>query len=187
MHSTSIIAFLAISLAPTVSAFAGASVFACLNYANPISKSFNASFVVGGGSTYCMNNVGHDANMTVSQSGLTCASIGYVESNAGWGCLTEDSIWGLAYSALSKTGSTSSHWWWSTSDYNNVELKKQSRGTVVCDNKAVCSDTKINWPDQGPIYFIFFPEQSTTVMQSERPEGAVMIGQDLDKELQQQL
>lgn len=129
----------------------GANVQACVYFSQVPAKSINTCFVAGGASDHCMNASGQNACVNVTQAGLTCVSVGYVEekgsSSGGDTCATDHSIWSLAYTAGIYSGSTLSDW--STGwIHNEIYLVSQSPGTNVCPSQALCAVTDLEW-DKG--------------------------------------
>ncbi|RMZ72852.1 hypothetical protein GMOD_00009904 [Pyrenophora seminiperda CCB06] len=134
----------------------GANVYGCVYFgrehaADPV----NATFTPGSASDQNINPAGHSAWTMVSQSGLTCADIGYVHEDSSF----QDSIWSLGYEVGAFSGFTSSVWtatWWN----NKIQLKGESPETVVCGTKHKCKSTTLLWDEgtTGPIYIIFSPE-----------------------------
>ncbi|WP_197517155.1 MULTISPECIES: hypothetical protein [Burkholderia] len=143
---------------------AGASVNACIYMPTAPSKPFTAKVTAGGSGTHCMNDTGHDTTIQISQAGLNCSSVGYVEAKAsstkGDTCATDSSTWPLGYSTngLPYTGATQSSWS-GAGTRNSIKLSGSSPGTVVCNSPSLCASQSANWDHgtQGPLYIIFQP------------------------------
>lgn len=142
---------------------AGANVTVCINLQTTPSQKFTVSFDPRSGANRCMIDIGAPATVDVTQSGLTCAYIGYVEakesSSGGDTCLTDESIWNIAFSTSglpnNKSGSISSEWSRPIfSQTNEVWLKSYPTGSEVCGSAALCNSTECDWPSgtKGPVY-----------------------------------
>jgi len=118
------------------------------------------NFVGGGSADQCLNSAGGSATITVTNAGVNCADVGYVEgkdSDSGPdNCAVLDSIWTLSYKTNSTgdSGSTQSVWQsgWLTS--NKCTLQSYSSGTNICSAAALCTETVIRWKPgtTGPLY-----------------------------------
>jgi len=143
---------------------AGANVYACVYMPTTPSKPFAANVTVGGSGTHCMNDAGNNTTIQVSQSGLSCSAVGYVEekgsSTKGDTCATDTSTWPIGYSVSGQpySGSTQTTWAGSGTS-NSINLKNPSPGTVVCNAKNLCAAQNATWDKgtQGPLYIIFQP------------------------------
>ncbi|MDI1486125.1 MAG: hypothetical protein OHK93_004315 [Ramalina farinacea] len=141
----------------------GASTFACLSLDSVPSPGFNVSFNSGEKSS-CMNAFGHGAIMAVTQPGITCTCIGYVEAKGSGGCWFKMiSSWSLSYLYASDNkayhGETSSHWYASHTLDNGMTLHDESAGTMVCSKPELCNKRNSDGPTilwnsgtAGPIY-----------------------------------
>ena len=149
---------------------AGANVTACIYMPTTPAKSFSASVSAGGSGTHCMNDSGNNTTISVTQAGLNCSGVGYVEAKAsstkGDTCATDSSTWPISYAGngagASYTGSTQSTWS-GAGTRNSIDLNNPSSGTVVCNAQALCNSQNATWNHgtQGPIYIIFQPLHST--------------------------
>lgn len=145
----------------------GANVYACVDLPVAPQEPLKVKFKAGGAGDICMNDEGHDADLTVSTAGISCVSVGYVEGNSGPGCwTTPDSIWNLSFTApgTSYNGSTKSSWWYRMGmGDNRVRImgnNQDATGTTICASKAWCTapteeTNPLKWTKQGPLYFIF--------------------------------
>lgn len=143
---------------------AGATVYACVNFATKPAKPLVVNVTPGGSGTHCMYDTGNNTTFTVTEAGVSCSSVGYVEAKAsstkGDFCATEKSRWPLAYSITdtSFSGQTQTQWNTGTSN-NSIDLNDPPAGTIVCGSNAVCTSTSWTWNagSQGPLYIIFQP------------------------------
>ena len=165
-RSPVLLAVLAAGLVPfSVYAGAEANVNACIYVPTKPVSSLSVSFTAGSSSDHCMYHKGSSATMTVTNPGLTCTSVGKVESKAsstnGDLCATDDSIWGLSYTitGTAYSGSTLTNWSHKPMRQNKVKLKDSSPGTALCSNEALCEATEVQWSrhSTGTIYVIFKP------------------------------
>jgi len=149
-----------LALLPAWAAATKATVFACVAYQVDPGKPFDVSFTAGSGYDKCMLKSGTSASATVSSKGLTCASLGEVESDSSGWCYWLSSYWTASYSANGITGTMRSQWY-NEFDDSDVTLKDSSPYTSVCMNKTPCGSTKQWWDhkkDQKPdIYIVFEP------------------------------
>lgn len=110
-----------------------------------------------------MYSIGNPALIDVTESGVTCATVGYVEakvsSSGGDICATDESIWNVAYATVglpkNKSGIIKSRWrkqWFSQT--NEIAFQGAPNGAVVCGSKALCDLQTFTWPtsSQGPVY-----------------------------------
>ena len=109
------------------------------------------SWTAGSSSDHCMYNRGHDASMEVSDGGMTCVSVGYIQhkasSSGGDLCATDESVWGLSYNGEKNrvySGSTLTHWEAAGVflSKGHVWLANQSKNTKICPSKARCESNK---------------------------------------------
>lgn len=143
---------------------AGATVNACIYMPTTPSKAFTANVTAGGSGTHCMNDTGQNTSIQITQSGLNCSSVGYVEAKAsstkGDTCATDSSTWPSGYSATGfpYSGATQSTWS-GAGTRNSINLNDASAGTVVCNSPALCNSQSATWDHgtQGPLYIIFQP------------------------------
>lgn len=162
-------------LIPTVAhAGPGAIIYGCTYFGAAPPSPLTVNFMVGFSSVHCMNSTGSDASMTVSSAGITCVSVGYVESKSSTTifqdtCGSDDSVWTLAYSVPNTAFSGSATTDWPKKilgvGSNSLELEDQFPGTMVCGgdsngNTSLCNATSITWDSgsQGPVYIIFQPQ-----------------------------
>lgn len=162
---SSLILVMATLFAGSAYAGAGANVNACINLPTKPAKPMTVTVTAGGAGTHCMNDQGNNTTFTVSNAGVTCSAVGYVEAKAsstkGDTCATDSSNWPLAYKIANSgfSGGTQSQWS-GAGTRNSIELQNQSKDTVVCGSDTVCSSTSWNWDHgtQGPLYIIFQPQ-----------------------------
>ena len=91
---------------------------ACVNYQEKPSKNFTVTFDPNNSQNHCMYHIGSQATTDVTVSGLSCASIGYVEAkvstSGGDYCSTDESIWNIGYSTQglpdNKSGNIKTRW-----------------------------------------------------------------------------
>jgi hypothetical protein len=123
-----------------------ATIYACVDYHVKPAKPFEVSFTAGGsGYDQCMKRTGTSTTATVKSKGLTCASLGEVESdNEGW-CYWKKSYWAASYSANGIVGSMGSRWQDETEENSWITLQDSSPHTNVCMSKAHCGYTKLRW------------------------------------------
>jgi hypothetical protein len=144
---------------------AGAMVNACIYLPTAPITPMQANISAGGSGTHCMNDKGNGTTINVTQAGLTCGSVGYVEAKAsstkGDTCATDTSTWPVAYTigGTAYSGSTQSDWS-GAGTRNSITLQNQSGGTAVCNSQNLCSGTSATWDHgtQGPVYVIFQPQ-----------------------------
>jgi len=154
-------------LVPTIAfAGAGANVNACIYLPVKPVQPLSVTFSPGGPGTHCMDKTGKTGTVSVTNAGVTCASVGYVESKGsstgGDTCATDTSYWQLGYAAkgTSMTGSLNSSWSLPLFGDNHAKIESASKGTVVCNTQNLCTTQSVQWDSgtSGPIYFIFSPE-----------------------------
>ncbi|MCS4510459.1 hypothetical protein [Xylophilus ampelinus] len=143
---------------------AGANVNACVYLTSKPSVPMTVNVTPGGSGTHCMHEKGHSATLTVSNAGVTCVSVGYVEAKAsssgGDLCATDKSKWPLSYAITGTAFSGSTQTQWHTGTRNNsIDLHSPSPGTNVCGQSSLCTSTSWTWNagTQGPLYIIFQP------------------------------
>lgn len=151
---------------------AGARVLACIYLAVAPIATETVTFTAGGSDTHCMNDTGNNTTFSLTAAGVTCGSVGYVESKSsssgGDTCATDQSIWSLSYSISAangptgSTGSVKTEWWHPDLGDNHIAFLTQSTGTVVCGAQNLCTSTELEWDGgtTGPIYIIFNPASS---------------------------
>ena len=131
----------------------GANVHACVNLQVKPSKPFNVHFSPEDKGNKCMNEIGSSVDVTVTSSGLTCGSIGYVESKTsstgGDFCATADHLFHISYttSGLSseKSGSLRSQWHYSWISDDKIDLEACPTGTKLCSSNSLCDTTSVRW------------------------------------------
>jgi hypothetical protein len=98
------------------------------------------------------------ATVKVKSKGLTCVSLGEVESdNEGW-CYWKKSYWGLSYSADGVVGSMGSRWQDETEENSWITLQDGSPHTNVCWKKTHCAETELRWDyEQKPDLYVSLP------------------------------
>lgn len=152
-------------LAGAAHAGAGATVNACINLPTKPIQPLTVVVTPGGAGTHCMNNTGSGTSFKVTDAGVTCASVGYVEAKAsstkGDTCATDSSNWPLSYSIqnTSFSGATQSQWS-GAGTRNSISLQSASKNTNVCGSSVVCNATSWDWDHgtQGPLFIIFQPQ-----------------------------
>lgn len=143
---------------------AGATVYACVYLPTTPISSMVAQVTAGGSGTHCMNDSGNNTTITVSQSGLSCSPVGYVEAKAsstkGDTCATDTSTWPLSYTinGTPYSGSTQSTWS-GAGTRNSIELTNSNPNTSVCNSQSLCTNISTTWDHgtQGPLYIVFQP------------------------------
>ena len=150
---------------------AGANTQVCLSLLTNPSPAYTASVTPGNSNnSQCMNDRGQAATINVTNAGLNCASVGYIEakssSTKGDVCATSSSYWQVSYSTPSGSGgggaSGSAQVNLSTSNTggsNNASLTNQQTSTEMCASQGTCSGTSVSWPsgNAGQLYVIFTP------------------------------
>lgn len=143
---------------------AGAIVNACVYFATKPATPLTVNVTPGGAGTHCMDDTGKAATITVTNAGLSCASVGYVEDQASGNlCSMGKSMWPLSYTVQGTAYSGTTQTQWHTGHHgfhsNSIELVDQSAGTNVCGQEALCSSTSWTWDagTQGPLYIVFQP------------------------------
>jgi hypothetical protein len=105
-----------------------------------------------------MKKIGTSTTATVKSKGLTCASLGEVESNNDAHCYLSKSYWTACFSRDGIIlGEIQSRW---QDRFNNayISLTDTSLGTNVCMNKVHCDDTKQRWDyDKSPDIYVSSP------------------------------
>lgn len=160
-----LLALAACAIPLSAMAGAGANVNACIYLPTAPIAPLKANVTTGGSGTHCMNDKGNNTTITVTQAGLTCSAVGYVEAKAsstkGDTCATDTSTWPVAYniSGTAYSGATQSDWS-GAGTRNSITLQNPSRGTSVCNSQNLCSGTSATWDHgtQGPVYVIFQPQ-----------------------------
>ena len=157
----------ALALMTTGQAFAGAgaNVNACIYLPVAPAQPLKVDFTAGGSGDHCMNDKGKNASLSASTAGVSCTSVGYVESKSsssgGDTCASDDSIWTLGYTTpgTGYSGSTQSNWSHPFLGHNHIALQNSSKDTYVCTQASLCNATKQQWDagTQGPLYIIFEP------------------------------
>lgn len=110
-----------------------------------------------------MNSIGNTASLDVSESGMSCVGIGYVEaktsSSGGDTCASDQSIWNIAYSGTlntnKKSGTIKSRWRKQWGSQTNEIVFQSAPGTArVCGSKHLCNSRDYYWETgtSGPAY-----------------------------------
>lgn len=90
---------------------------------------------------------GSNATAEVVNPGLTCASVGHVSgkfsSSGGDLCATDDSRWGMNYTAGAKSGTTYSTWHAPFFASDHIDLYGQASSTHICGSESKCSSDSI--------------------------------------------
>ena len=175
-----------------VSAGAEAYINACIYLAQKPAQPFSIQWTAGNNAAdRCLYDRGHDATMTVTDSGLTCSSVGKVQAKAsssgGDLCATDDSIWGISYNGGKNnvySGSTLSKW---TSEgfflsKARVTLRQSSKDTNICADRARCSGTDVYWQKSNTpnLYIIFHPVATNVQANSALVNLAGSIAEDVE-------
>lgn len=155
---------------PLAFAGAGANVSVCLNLAEQPRQSYIVTVTPGNsGNSQCMYDYGNATTINVTQAGLNCGSVGYIEakssSSKGDLCATEASYWQIAYSTPSggggggASGSATVNVTTSNTGSNGASLANQQTSTNMCASQGTCSGTSVSWPhgNVGSLYVIFVP------------------------------
>ncbi len=137
----------------------GANMNACIHYPVRPIKPLVVEFKRGNWQS--MNESGQDSSMNVSEAGLTCTSVGYVE--AARFLNPQASRWEIGYTIIDspKSGSTNTNWKGVLPMANKLELLSASPGTALCLSAHLCNVQYQEWASgtQGPLYIIFQPEK----------------------------
>jgi len=147
--------------AVTGSAYAGkgANTNACVNLSVKPQSPLTFNFYPV--STNCMNDDGHNASLTVSTSGVSCVSIGYVEAKGSGTCAFRSSTWNLSYTTTGSSWSGATQSTWATG--SGITLSDYTAQTSVNTSPAASGATSTDWNDQGPIYIVFTPGATSKV------------------------
>lgn len=104
----------------------------------------------------------HITNMTVTEPGITCTYLGYVEEKTTKICFFKSGKWDLSYNdTLGLSGGTTGTVWSPGAGHigNQVSLRGYSPRTRVCRNSTVVCDAGeygpvVEWKrkTQGPIF-----------------------------------
>ncbi|KAF8693077.1 hypothetical protein AX14_002340 [Amanita brunnescens Koide BX004] len=140
-----------------------ANVHGCVYLQQAPLEPFDVTFDPTNSENHCMNKIGESKTVKVTSSGLTCASIGTVESKvSSWGdwCMSAPSIWNLSYNADAegghKSGTIKCYWTRGVFRQHSIILNSSPKGSEVCGAKALCSKTEFWWSEDGAnAYFIF--------------------------------
>ena len=121
-----------------------AQMYACVYYKVDPETPFDVYFTAGASGDKCMTQRGSNGSMKVTSKGVTCASLGVVESDTDRTCYWKSSFWGTSYVANGISGATNSQW---SDNYSDayIELQDASSGTNVCASKANCQASKQRW------------------------------------------
>ena len=136
----------------------GANVTACVYYPQEPVSPILVTFTAGDPTEICMSHSGHDNSVTVSIAGLSCASVGYVESKSfrsnGEPC--GQAVWTLSYHADTKSGSVESFWDAPLLASESIELIAPPPGAQVCETEALCYQTEQKWHGVGQLWVRFY-------------------------------
>lgn len=163
----------------SIYAGAGAVVEVCIHLTTPIQpppnltpkerqnwEGYKVTLTPGTSTTsHCMNDYGSSSTFYLKEQGITCGSVGYVESKAssskGDLCATDKSTWPIAYSYENGTFSGSITTQWNTG--NHIKKTSGTSNTYICLSKTNCDSTSQTWSDgtQGPLYVVFNPGASS--------------------------
>lgn len=146
---------------------AGAQINACIYLPTKPVIPLDVNFKIG--STHCMNSNGHDTTLKVTNAGVSCASIGYVEgkssSSGGDLCATGAHHWNLGYAVTSQSYSGNAdisfdHPFLSS---NYATFNSSSSGTGLCSSDTKCIDNSQQWDSGtvGNLYIIYNPTAQT--------------------------
>jgi hypothetical protein len=140
----------------------GASMYGCVYYAEQPASPIEVTFQTGISGTQCMDQNGNGGSFSVTNGGVTCYRIGYVENrpyDKGCdNCLVRDSNWAVSYNTnMSQSGSTNSYW---TANYEGrdeceMNLQDSVAGTNVCGSAALCTTSDYEWGyDTTPTLYV---------------------------------
>ena len=145
--------------------FIGAFVNACIAVPPGQDRKsvFDVTFTAGGKTSSCMSVQGkHITTMTVTEPGITCTYLGYVEQKTRKRCFFKSGKWDLSYNdTLGLSGGKTGTVWSPGSGPvgNMVTLRGYSPRTRVCRNSTVVCDEGeggpvVEWKrkTQGPIF-----------------------------------
>jgi hypothetical protein len=99
----------------------------------------------------CMDDIGNDASLVVTSSGVSCVDVGYVEGKGydtgGDNCVVNDSVWSLAYNTngTGESGSTQAVLTYHVFTSDTYTLQNQVAGTDACGQAALCNATTYSW------------------------------------------
>ncbi|KFX97091.1 hypothetical protein V490_02966 [Pseudogymnoascus sp. VKM F-3557] len=142
---------------------AGANVNGCVYYAVQPSRPFKVTFDVPTSVVHCMYDKGSSATAEVVNYGLTCASVGHVSgkssSSGGDLCATDDSRWGMNYTAGPKSGTTYSTWHAPVFGSDHIDLYGQDSSTNICGSESKCygASIKVSSSGESTVWIIFDP------------------------------
>lgn len=101
-----------------------------------------------------MYYTGSSGSVNVTAAGITCVSLGYIESKAsssdGDLCATDNSIWSVSYTGGGFSQALRTQW----SVGNEAQITSNSPQASLCDQQALCTDNYVSWAkdSQGPLY-----------------------------------
>jgi hypothetical protein len=147
----------------------GANVYACVNLQVMPSKFFTVHFSPVDSGNKCMNPIGSNVDVTVNSSGLTCGSVGYVESKtsstSGDFCATADHLWHISYNTsglvAEKSGSMRSQWYRSLISDDKIELEACPTGAKLCGSRNLCDSTSVRWATGTGEAYVSYPPCGT--------------------------
>lgn len=151
---------------------ADANLYACVNLTTKPTPSVTYNFSTQ--ALQCMANIGQNAALTVSQAGVSCAKIGYVQQK-GW-TTGGDNCYGLNSGLMllsynqqngAASGSVQTDWWTYLLYNNHMRLESASSTYLnVCSSPALCTNTAVDWPwanaPTKDLYVIFQPQAKSS-------------------------
>ncbi len=140
---------------------AGANIYACVYMKHSPASPMKFHFQAGDKRDFCMLDIGKHASLTVTKSGVSCVSVGYVESkSSGSDCAFDRSLWNLGYYThpFVYSGATRTRWSYSFVGDNYMRLFDMSPNTSVCKSPRLCKSTTVFWSSTGHLYIIFQPQ-----------------------------
>ncbi|KFY45961.1 hypothetical protein V494_00692 [Pseudogymnoascus sp. VKM F-4513 (FW-928)] len=166
---------------------AGANVNGCVYYASRPPRPIKVTFDVPTSVVHCMYDKGSNATTQVENAGYTCASVGHVSgkssSSGGDLCATDDSRWGMSYTAGPKSGTTYSTWHAPVIGSDHIDLYGRDALTRICGSASKCDyDTiKISSGGQDSVYIIFDPLSELSIEEDITQEVETLEGEILQE------
>lgn len=134
----------------------GANLHACVQYdeAPPSDSDYYVDFQAGASTDTCMNARGNNARAAITDAGLTCADLGYVELDAGVfnGCWSSASWWESSFNvpATGQSGSINSRWY---TKFDNPYVYLSGNPTAnLCKLKELCKKTGQEFTGIGELW-----------------------------------
>ncbi|KFY85689.1 hypothetical protein V500_08190 [Pseudogymnoascus sp. VKM F-4518 (FW-2643)] len=161
---------------------ASANVKGCVYYAVGPYQPFKVTFDVPTSVVHCMYDKGSSATAEVVKPGLTCASVGHVSgkssSSGGDLCATDDSRWGMNYTAGPKSGTTYSTWHAPLFASDHIDLYGQASSTHIRGSESKClSDSiKVSSSGEDTVWIIFDPLSSTSIFDDLESSSGIFDG-----------